>query len=55
MIDDGKGFDATSTHYGTGLQGMADRLDAIGGQLTITSAPGAGATIAGTISTEAAT
>jgi signal transduction histidine kinase len=29
---------------------MSDRLDAIGGQLTITSAPNAGATIAGTIS-----
>ena len=54
VIDDGKGFDASSTHYGTGLQGMADRLDAIGGQLTITSAPDAGATIIGTISIEAA-
>ena len=38
--DDGRGFDADTTTYGTGLQGMADRLDAIGGTLDIRSAPG---------------
>ena len=31
--DDGRGFDADATTFGTGLQGMADRLDAIGGTL----------------------
>ncbi|MGZ6543977.1 MAG: GAF domain-containing sensor histidine kinase, partial [Actinomycetota bacterium] len=31
--DDGRGFDADATTYGTGVQGMADRLDAIGGTL----------------------
>ncbi len=31
VTDDGDGFDPTTTGYGTGLQGMADRLDAIGG------------------------
>ena len=29
--DDGRGFDTDATTYGTGVQGMADRLDAIGG------------------------
>ena len=40
--DDGAGFDPTSTGYGSGLQGMADRLEAIGGRLEVVSAPGAG-------------
>ena len=30
VTDDGRGFDPGSTGYGTGLQGMADRLDALG-------------------------
>jgi signal transduction histidine kinase len=46
--DDGCGFD-TSTASGTGLQGMADRLAAIGGTFSITSEPGAGTTVAGRI------
>src|SRR6266567_4687906 len=33
--------------YGTGLQGMADRLAAAGGTLRISSAPGLGTTISG--------
>jgi len=49
VTDDGRGFDTTSTGYGTGLQGMADRVAAVGGELTVRSAPGAGATIAGTV------
>lgn len=47
--DDGQGFDATAITYGTGLQGIADRLDAIGGTLTIESEPGAGTTIRGSV------
>jgi signal transduction histidine kinase len=47
--DDGRGFDAAATSYGTGLQGMADRIDAIGGTLAIDSAPGEGTTVSGTI------
>ena len=47
--DDGRGFDQSATSYGTGLQGIADRLAAIGGQLTVVSEPGAGTTIAGTV------
>ena len=37
VIDDGAGFDPAETSYGTGLQGMADRLDAIGGTLQVAS------------------
>ena len=47
--DDGRGFDPASTGYGTGLQGIADRLDAIGGSLSVRSAPGEGTTVAGRI------
>jgi signal transduction histidine kinase len=47
--DDGRGFDAGSTNYGTGLQGMADRLDAIGGELLVESRPGAGSTVSGRV------
>ena len=55
VSDDGRGFDRTSTTDGTGLQGIADRLDAIGGTMQIESAPGAGTTLVGVITTEAIT
>jgi signal transduction histidine kinase len=45
--DDGRGFDPSATSYGTGLQGIADRLAALGGELTVTSAPGDGTAVAG--------
>jgi signal transduction histidine kinase len=45
--DDGRGFDTSSTGFGTGLQGMADRLDAIGGRLEIRSALASGTTVVG--------
>jgi len=47
VADDGVGFDAVTTTAGTGLQGMADRLAAVGGSLSIRTAPGAGTTING--------
>jgi signal transduction histidine kinase len=47
VTDDGAGFDPASRGYGTGLQGMADRVHAHGGTLTVRSAPGAGTTITG--------
>jgi signal transduction histidine kinase len=47
VADDGKGFDPAATGYGTGLQGMADRLDAVGGTLTVQSATGSGTTVTG--------
>jgi signal transduction histidine kinase len=49
VSDDGGGFDPTATRYGTGLQGIADRLSALGGSLDVRSAPGAGTTIAGSV------
>jgi signal transduction histidine kinase len=47
--DDGKGFDRTSARWGAGLQNMADRMDALGGEIAIDSETGRGTTIAGTI------
>jgi signal transduction histidine kinase len=47
--DEGRGFDAGGTTYGTGLQGMADRLDAVGGNLIVRSSPGTGAMVRGEI------
>jgi signal transduction histidine kinase len=49
VTDDGAGFDQASTGYGTGLQGMADRLDALGGHLEVRSEPGRGTTVAGRV------
>jgi signal transduction histidine kinase len=50
VADDGVGFTVGErTSNGTGLQGMADRLDAIGGALEIRSAPGEGTTVLGWI------
>jgi signal transduction histidine kinase len=49
VVDDGAGFDPSSTGYGTGLQGIADRLDALGGSLEVRSAPGRGTTIVGRV------
>jgi signal transduction histidine kinase len=47
VADDGIGFDPAVTGHGSGLQGIADRLAALGGELDVRSAPGSGATIAG--------
>jgi signal transduction histidine kinase len=47
VADDGAGFDPGIKAYGTGLQGMADRLHAHGGSLAVRSAPGAGTTVVG--------
>jgi len=47
VADDGRGFDAEETSYGTGLQGIADRLAAIGGELHVDSAPGSGTSVVG--------
>ena len=48
VTDDGTGFDvATAARHGTGLQGMTDRIAAVGGTLAIDSAPGQGTTITG--------
>ncbi|MGZ6545305.1 MAG: histidine kinase [Actinomycetota bacterium] len=49
VSDDGAGFDSGRTSYGTGLRGMADRVEAIGGVLEIRSAPGEGTSVTGRI------
>ena len=47
VTDDGAGFDTAATRHGTGLQGMADRLAALGGALQVRSQPGHGTTLTG--------
>lgn len=48
VVDHGRGFDPTENFHpphGWGLAGMKERVEAIGGALQITSAPGQGTTI----------
>ncbi|HEY7011386.1 MAG TPA: histidine kinase [Streptosporangiaceae bacterium] len=47
VTDDGTGFDTATTRHGTGLQGMADRLAALGGALRVRSQPGHGTMLSG--------
>jgi signal transduction histidine kinase len=47
--DDGRGFDPRVAVGGTGLQGMTDRLEAVGGSLLVESAIGSGTTVIGTV------
>jgi signal transduction histidine kinase len=47
--DDGRGFDTEATRFGTGLQGIADRLSALHGELAIRSEPGTGTRVRGRI------
>ncbi|MEQ1788128.1 MAG: GAF domain-containing sensor histidine kinase, partial [Acidimicrobiales bacterium] len=47
--DDGPGFDVAAATSGHGFVNMSDRLGAIGGTVEWISAPGAGASITGTI------
>ena len=54
ITDDGIGFDPAARGYGTGMQGMADRLAALGGELTVRSSPGAGTTVMGRVPVRAA-
>jgi len=54
VTDDGKGFDAATTGWGSGLQNIVDRLDALGGEFTLTSAPGQGTILRGSLPLQAA-
>lgn len=49
VYDDGRGFDGARTTRGAGLTNMEDRLDALGGTLTITSEPGRFTRISGSL------
>jgi signal transduction histidine kinase len=47
--DDGAGFDPEARGYGTGLQGIADRLAALDGAVHVRSAVGAGTVVTGSL------
>jgi signal transduction histidine kinase len=47
ITDDGAGFDPATARLGSGLQGMADRLAALGGSFHVRSTPGHGSTVTG--------
>jgi two-component system NarL family sensor kinase len=47
--DDGRGIDADSASRGMGMGNLAERAEAIGGQLEIESKPGSGTTITVTV------
>ena len=49
VADDGAGFDPATTARGSGLQNMTDRIEALGGTLEVTSTPGRGTTVTGSI------
>ena len=54
VSDEGAGFDTGLNHGGTGLQGMLDRMAALGGTLEVVSTTGRGTTIRGRLPLEAA-
>jgi signal transduction histidine kinase len=47
ISDNGAGFDPATARSGSGLQGMADRVAALGGTFQFRSAPGHGTTLTG--------
>jgi len=47
VSDDGGGFDPATVSRGAGLTNMEDRLDALGGELQVTSSPGSGTSVEG--------
>jgi signal transduction histidine kinase len=49
VVDEGLGFDPSAAPKGHGLQNMHDRIDALGGELTIISEVGKGTTVSGQI------
>lgn len=54
VADDGIGFGPDSARRGSGLQGLADRLQVIGGSLSVSSMPGKGTEIRATLPIRAA-
>jgi signal transduction histidine kinase len=49
VADDGAGFAAEESRRGVGLVNMQDRVGALGGTLTVDSAPGRGTTVSGSV------
>jgi signal transduction histidine kinase len=49
VVDDGVGFDVATTKMGSGLTNMTDRLDALGGKVQVTSSPGSGTRLYGSL------
>jgi signal transduction histidine kinase len=49
VADDGVGFDAARTTFGTGIMGIRDRVEALGGELTIEPEPGGGIRLSGSL------
>jgi signal transduction histidine kinase len=49
VADDGSGFDPRTEPRGSGLTNMSDRLGALGGRLSVLSAPGDGTRVAGAV------
>jgi signal transduction histidine kinase len=47
--DDGEGFDVAANGAGAGLTNMRDRIEAVGGRLTVASAPGDGTLVSGSV------
>lgn len=45
VTDDGRGFDGSTAPGSRGLTNMADRIEALGGRLTIEASPGVGTTV----------
>jgi signal transduction histidine kinase len=45
IADDGRGFEPALARAGVGLASMRERIEALGGHLSIASAPGAGTTV----------
>lgn len=49
LADDGPGFDPGQNAAGRGITGMRDRIEAVGGELTITSSHGTGTRVTGRV------
>lgn len=52
VVDDGSGFESNGQIAGAGLTKMRDRLGAVGGSITVASAPGRGTKLSGTVPLE---
>jgi signal transduction histidine kinase len=46
VVDDGQGFEVTDRREGLGIRGLHERVNELGGRLTISSAMGGGTTVA---------